>query len=658
MNVSMNALYYVASTTPFSALGGAAASNGMISSSVTSDTTFFIPQWEGLDTAPKDIVCFVGSASPLEPEVRSIFGGWGWGWKGDCAVDNGCGTHIFTGTGCNGAEEIGEHWYNTETLDGADPWNVVGYRETDEEGYGKYASCVHTGFEDLMSNPQQIVGHAFVIHGEDGTPVSCGVISAAPADFVGPTLLNTTTVPIPGLVGEALSGSTTKAVMSRLEMGDGGESSSGSGSEEDAEEDAAMSAYTLNPEATGFVTVMATVQENIPDSVCYLGYATGLSPNVESFLLDTGSQQCDTKNGCGTHIHEGPSCATKDRQGSHYYDEVELAEDPWQREAYLSTGSAGETVMIGCVITGSGATGFADSRVFLLHDHLGDRVLCGLLEGEGGDDNDNGNNGGGDASSTTVTSSNGGESSSSSDEEEFLPGSSDEEKGATPSGSSNSNSDAEEEEGSNSSSDELITHESDVGSFFGSFFSNREEVVDDGSSPSSREECLTMEDTICSTEYADIFSTMCAFLQQADLKDIFATKTLTAFVPTNDAFNRYPPTASLNNHRWTHFNDTMEANYLASVSQGFLYELLSFHFIKDLILPTDQLGCSTRHQMANNQYSRTRCEGSPIPHSRFQKGKGNQDLTNLPKLLGGSNSNIGTCNGIIHPISQVMLSQK
>jgi len=419
-----------------------------------------------------------------------------------------------------------------------------------------------------------------------------------------------------------------------------------------------MSAYTLNPDATGFVTVLKAVQQFIPDSVCYIGYATGLYPNVESFLLDGGSRQCDTKNGCGTHIHEGPSCATKDLQGSHYYDESELAEDPWQREAFLSTGSSGETAMIGCVIDGIGATGFGDSRAFILHDHLGDRVLCGLLIGEDYD--------GGD----TLTS-NGGDSSSSSDE--FLPGSSDEEEGATPSGSS-----SDEGEGSGSSSEELGSSSdegeksdssSDEGE--GSDSSSSEEGVVGSSSSSSNEEegsssdegndpfssdennetsssssddkCKSMEDIICSTEYADTFSTMCGLLKQADLDDILSSSQLTAFVPTDKAFKNFGLVAE------------KSGADVASVSKGYLYDILSFHFIKDFVIPTDHLVCKELHEMANGKDSRTRCEDeTPPPHVKFQKGAGNKDLKALPEIM----ENIVACNGIIHSVSEVMLSEK
>ena len=84
MMTSMNALFYVASTTPLGDSG------------VTSNTALFVPQWDDVDIAPNDVVCFVGSAMSLEPDLESVHGGGG----SDCTAGNGCGVHIHAGTGC------------------------------------------------------------------------------------------------------------------------------------------------------------------------------------------------------------------------------------------------------------------------------------------------------------------------------------------------------------------------------------------------------------------------------------------------------------------------------------------------------------------------------------------------------------------------------
>ena len=89
---SMNALFYVASTVP---LG---------ESTVSSSTALFVPIWDDMDTAPNDVVCFVGSGFDLEPDLLSANGGGGT----DCTAGNGCGVHIHSGMGCEDKEAQGE----------------------------------------------------------------------------------------------------------------------------------------------------------------------------------------------------------------------------------------------------------------------------------------------------------------------------------------------------------------------------------------------------------------------------------------------------------------------------------------------------------------------------------------------------------------------
>lgn len=138
----------------------------------------------------------------------------------------------------------------------ADPWAIIGYLETDNSGFAEYAHCVHTGY-DLVSDPTLLVGRAFIVHGEDGSRVSCGIINEVPADVVKPNVLETETVPIPGAV---------------------------------------------QPSEDGSVTGTVQVITNIQSAVCYQGYAINLERDVASFLLQTGSDQCDVTNGCGSHV--------------------------------------------------------------------------------------------------------------------------------------------------------------------------------------------------------------------------------------------------------------------------------------------------------------------------------------------------------------------
>ena len=226
----------------------------------------------------------------------------------------------------------GGHWYNTDNLD-VDPWRFIGYEQTSAAGLGQFASCVHTGF-DVASNPNLLDGHAFIVHSEDGSRASCGLISKAPDDYK-PVSLRTDTVPIPGVEGTAAK-------------------------------------------LLGYVEVMASIEGSVADGVCYMGYAEGLDPDVESFLLETGSNQCSATNGCGAHIHSGTSCESLELQGGHYYDNDELSVDPWRYESYLKTDSSGLAALIGCAITGSDAADY-DSRPFIVHKPDGSRLLCGLL---------------------------------------------------------------------------------------------------------------------------------------------------------------------------------------------------------------------------------------------------------------------------------------
>ena len=210
------------------------------------------------------------------------------------------------------------------------------------DGYGAFASCVRTGFDDLASNPDLLLGRAFIIHSEDASRVSCGLIENAASNFEA-TILTTELVPIPGT--------------------------------------------TSTSAPVGTVSVLANLDDRAADGVCYLGYATSLQPNVESFLLNSGSDQCSVKNGCGAHIHSGTGCENTDVQGGHYFDESDIVVDPWLLESYLETSSDGAAALVGCVITGDGATEY-DSRPFIVHGTFGGRLFCGLLEDEGSESED------------------------------------------------------------------------------------------------------------------------------------------------------------------------------------------------------------------------------------------------------------------------------
>lgn len=305
-------MYYLASTSP------------LTDANVTSSSYLFVPKFDA-ESSPNDVVCFVGSSDSLPASIASVYGGGG----ADCTAANGCGVHVHAGTGCEDKEAQGGHWWNAEVL-AEDPWKIIGYKQTSAEGYGQYAACVSTGF-DLASDPELLVGQAFIVHAEDGSRASCGIIESAPEDFV-PTSFSAKMEPIPGVEGEM----------------------------------------------TGEVVVMTGLSE-VSDVSCYMGCGMGLEVDVESFLLGTGSETCDVANGCGAHIHSGYGCGNKTEQGGHYFDSLTISEDPWKLESYYSTDSEGTGFFYGCAITGEGASEY-EAKPFVVHNTAGGRVLCGVLE--------------------------------------------------------------------------------------------------------------------------------------------------------------------------------------------------------------------------------------------------------------------------------------
>jgi len=118
-------------------------------------------------------VCYFGySPDTTEPDLLSVLVG-----GTNCTATNGCGAHIHEGTSCaNATEQLG-HFYNKDTLT-ADPWIVSGYISTDSAGLAYFSDCVDTDESDYD-------GRAFIIHANDGSRVSCGLL--APVDDTLPT---------------------------------------------------------------------------------------------------------------------------------------------------------------------------------------------------------------------------------------------------------------------------------------------------------------------------------------------------------------------------------------------------------------------------------------------------------------------------------------
>jgi hypothetical protein len=111
-------------------------------------------------------VCFFGKAYGLERELVSFK------WVGaDCTAGNGCGLHVHSGISCTNSTTQGGHFYRTAV----DPWSTTGYLTTDADGFALFFDCVSTGEPDIE-------GHAFVVHADDGSRVSCGLLVSEPEE--------------------------------------------------------------------------------------------------------------------------------------------------------------------------------------------------------------------------------------------------------------------------------------------------------------------------------------------------------------------------------------------------------------------------------------------------------------------------------------------
>jgi len=87
------------------------------------------------------------------------------------------------------------------------------------------------------------------------------------------------------------------------------------------------------------------------------------------------------KNGCGLHIHEGTSCLKSADVGGHFYSEDHFlghnGSDPWEDVVYYSDRrhSVGTTSLV----IGKEMRDIL-GRAFVVHDHSGIRVACGVIK--------------------------------------------------------------------------------------------------------------------------------------------------------------------------------------------------------------------------------------------------------------------------------------
>jgi len=196
-----------------------------------------------------------------------------------------------------------------------DPWITAQY-SSDAEGSTKFGAALEMGTIDLD-------GRAFVVHAEDGSRVGCGILEMVAAQDY--------------LVADMTS------------LGDSS--------------------------ATGSVTALPVAGT---DMICYMGYGSGLEPNLSAFYSSTAAgPNCTATNGCGTHVHAGTSCESSETQMGHYYTGDS---DPWAIVGYESTSADGTATFMDCISTGET---FYEMKPFIIHADNGSRVACGLL-GPGG----------------------------------------------------------------------------------------------------------------------------------------------------------------------------------------------------------------------------------------------------------------------------------
>mmetsp|Transcript_22560 Transcript_22560/g.53255 ORF Transcript_22560/g.53255 Transcript_22560/m.53255 type:complete len:370 (+) Transcript_22560:89-1198(+) len=161
------------------------------------------------------------------------------------------------------------------------------------------------------SYARDLDGRAFVVHADDGSRIGCGTLAEAP------------------LLVSSLSGFKQEGEVFAVESGE--------------------------------------------DTVCFVGTASGLTPNAEC-------KPDAVPNSCGVHVHEGSGCENKAAQGNHWYNPSSFDEDPWRSVGYESTDEIGKAVFSRCVKTGYPSSMSVQSKAFIVHEFDGSRAICGKLE--------------------------------------------------------------------------------------------------------------------------------------------------------------------------------------------------------------------------------------------------------------------------------------
>jgi hypothetical protein len=126
-------------------------------------------------TVVPDIACYFGMARNLEPNLVSFMNKNQTLMGMNCNFTNGCGVHIHNGTSCFNTTTQGGHFYNRVTYP-VDPWLYTMYHATDSMGNAYFTGCAETGESSFSNRP-------FVVHSNNGTRVSCGLLKGDSRDF-------------------------------------------------------------------------------------------------------------------------------------------------------------------------------------------------------------------------------------------------------------------------------------------------------------------------------------------------------------------------------------------------------------------------------------------------------------------------------------------
>ena len=131
-----------------------------------------------VQTIEPDIACYYGSAKKLEPNLVSFLNKNKTLLGKNCNFTNGCGVHIHNGTSCFNTSTQGGHYYDKVKYP-IDPWLLTMYHSTDNVGNAFYTGCAETGVPSFVDRP-------FVVHSDNGTRVSCGLLQVDGAPIAAP----------------------------------------------------------------------------------------------------------------------------------------------------------------------------------------------------------------------------------------------------------------------------------------------------------------------------------------------------------------------------------------------------------------------------------------------------------------------------------------